>query len=154
MTLIHRSSLYSEYAQLLSTRPHTHTPLAAWHPSLEDLHTLSRHVRTDPDLSQSRIFAFSAPLFTFAALLALGVLLPRHPHALGTLGTTNTAVLAFALLAGLLAGLALLRALIWGVALAIGEFAEQDMRSTAGRRHSPYTFELSQSNIIIGGMFA
>ena len=151
MTLIHRSSLSSEYAQLLSTRPHTHTPLAAWHPSLEDLHTLSRHVRTDPDLSQSRIFTFTAPLFTFAALLALGVLLPRHPHALGT---TNNTTLAFALLAGLLAGLALLRAVIWGVALAIGEFAEQDMRSTAGRRHSPDVFELSQSNIIIGGMFA
>jgi hypothetical protein len=172
MTIVHRYTAGSEYAALLSTAapsvPHNHQQ-SRWRPTFSNLNLcpssaeiqmVVRRMRGDPDLSQSSIFRFCAPLLVFVTCIAAGILaLKMHRvHLLmvrvfgddmGQLARGLTSV-GLLLVLGIPAALAVLRLVIWGVASAVGMFVEKDLTvdPTKGSRDE---FQLSEVNVLMGG---
>ncbi|KAG2126813.1 hypothetical protein DEU56DRAFT_536306 [Suillus clintonianus] len=134
-------------------------------PLLKETQATFRSLRLDPDshFSQDNIFRFSAPFFTFACALASVATALRKdsdtsmmpspiPRAL-SLAEMSLGV--FVLLAGVFLALAVLRAIIWGGAVAVDAFLLVDIESF-GVSASPENdrSKLNQRSILFSGLFS
>ncbi|KAH9948741.1 hypothetical protein B0H21DRAFT_731777 [Amylocystis lapponica] len=176
--LVQRYKISSEYAELVSTAPTqrcrtrrgrrwTSAATAAisdeassWYaaacPPLEDIQAVLQRVQADQDFSQERTFRFLSPLLVFGILFATAVVAlqpysfahhilsapKEHTRELITWGT--------ALVGSLLAGLAILRAVIWCVAEVSDMILVVD-RSRDERQRN--TEPLPPASVLLGALF-
>jgi len=178
MTLIHRHTLSSEYAELLSTSPshdvknrskptcsvnaESDAETATWHdalPSVDELQAVCRRLQADPEVSQRAIFNYCAPLFVFVCVLATCVGVLRLPavnasalRVLDDFGNHKSeAVMAvFGLVTVIVGGLVCLRTTIWAVANVVRVFLEKDLSKPVDG--SSDTFDMTQANVLFGGI--
>ncbi|KAG5642045.1 hypothetical protein DXG03_003743 [Asterophora parasitica] len=121
---------------------------------------LRQRLLEDPNLSQSQIFGFFAPLLVFVGVFALGVLVPRNrqlkDRAADLLdnGTTSDLLALLSYLATpLVGGLLVLRLAIFIVARLATSFCEMDLDELApGKEDSEGSFALTQANLLVGGI--
>jgi len=136
-----------------------------FYPYLKSAHTIASRMYADPEMSQSEVFRFSAPLLAFLVLLAMAARFSRDGTSKAFDGTkmfyqeagTEPVVEAvfqdlslptFLTTAGLGVVLALiiLRLVVWALALGIQMFIQLDLESI--RRSSLGSFEMGT-----GGLF-
>lgn len=117
---------------------------------LEILQGKASQIIIDPELSQSQVFRFCAPLFVFASFILSAVFLPGS-SLWNTLDDDNLSgrelalvmATAFIGLAGCtILGLLALRLLIWAVAAGIRMFVQKDWRQMRTRKTSPSISDL------------
>ncbi|KAG1854787.1 hypothetical protein DFJ58DRAFT_375132 [Suillus subalutaceus] len=148
MPLIKRFNASDEYSRLLSTSQNRdkeqsnteqETPLHNALPLLEETQATFQRLRRDSDFTQTNIFRFSAPFFTFACVLASAATALRKDM-MPSPSAVSLSLGVFVLLVGVLVALAILRAIIWGGAVVIDGFL------TCGYR-KPGCHESRQQNI-------
>eukprot|EP00919_Chromeraceae_sp_WS-2016_P037933 GHVR01090615.1.p1 GENE.GHVR01090615.1~~GHVR01090615.1.p1 ORF type:complete len:156 (+),score=10.57 GHVR01090615.1:61-528(+) len=155
MTLIHRFNASEEHARFLSTAQNDQPRgNAVWYnglcPSLEEVQQVLRRMRTDPDLSQEKIFWDYAPIFIFGCfIMGLAITLRKGviPSPAGR--SSNALVLAGVILAFIIFfAFALVRTVIWSIANGIGMFVEMNFDEAKDG-----TFQLSERSVLLGGLF-
>lgn len=165
MPLIKRFNASHEYSRLLSTsrnrdkeRSDTEqeTPLRNVLPLLEETQAAFQRLRRDSDFSQTNIFRFSAPFFTFACVLASVATALRKdiiPYP-STVPLVELGLGVLVLLVGVLVALAGLRAIIWGGAVAIEKFLLVDIGSLSVTSRENKISKLDQRSILFSGLFS
>lgn len=165
MPLIKRFNASHEYSRLLSTsrnrdkeRSDTEqeTPLHNVLPLLEETQAAFQRLRRDSDFSQTNIFRFSAPFFTFACVLASVATALRKdiiPYP-STVPLVELGLGVLVLLVGVLVALAGLRAIIWGGAVAIEKFLLVDIGSLSVTSRENKISKLDQRSILFSGLFS
>ncbi|KAG1749504.1 hypothetical protein EDB19DRAFT_1904627 [Suillus lakei] len=168
MPLIKRFNASEEYSRLLSTsRNHDREPESdteqeiPWNsalPLLEDTQATFQRLRRDPDsdFSQDNIFRFSAPVFTFACVLAsvaTALRTDRMPSP-STLSLVELSLGVFVLLVGVLVALVVLRVVIWGGTVAIDAFLLVDIGSLGVTSPENKRSKLNQRSILFSGLFS
>lgn len=161
---------HEEYSRLLSTPRNHHkalpaasiieqeqeTPLHSALPLLEDTQATFRRLRQDPDFSQTSIFQFGAPFFTFACVLASVATALRKdimpsPSAVSLLELSFGVVVLFV---GVLVALAVLRAVIWGGAVVVEGFLHVDIGELSATSRENTLSKLNQRSILFSGLFS
>ncbi|KAG1819842.1 uncharacterized protein BJ212DRAFT_1070385 [Suillus subaureus] len=165
MPLIKRFNASDEYSRLLSTSQNRgkeqsnteqETPLHSALPLLEETQATFQRLRGDSDFSQTNIFRFIAPFFTFACVLASVATALRKdmmpsPSAVSLVELSSG---VFVLLLGVLVALAILRAIIWGGAVVIDGFLLVDIRSLSVPGRENRISKLNQRSILFSGLFS
>jgi hypothetical protein len=133
------------------------TPLQSALPLLKEAQATFHRLRGDPDFSQTAIFRFSAPFFTFACALA-SVATALRKDMVPSPCAVSLVDLGFGVLvlfAGVLVALAVLRAIIWAGAVAVDGFLLVDIwsLSVTGRRENTLS-RLDQQSILFSGLFS
>ncbi|KAG2073434.1 hypothetical protein BDR04DRAFT_1094955 [Suillus decipiens] len=156
MPLIKRFNAFDEYSRLLSTsgnrnRQQSDTekeaPLHRALPLLKETQATFQRLRRDPDVSQTNVFRISAPFFTFAYVLATVATALRKD----IMPSPGLGVLV---LMGFLVTLAVLRAIIWGGAVAIDEFLLVDIGDLGVTSRKNKISKLNQRSILFSGFFS
>ncbi|KAI0921022.1 hypothetical protein AcW1_004863 [Taiwanofungus camphoratus] len=132
------------------------TEASSWYeavfPPFEDVQAAIRRFRNDPDFSQERVFSFISPLFAFALFFVVCLIagqpksFAHHVLKAPRAHTKELAVYSLSFFGMLLAGLAILRTLIWCVA----EVSSMIVAVDRGRANSA---PLPSSNVLLGGIF-
>ena len=127
---------------------------------LKVLQRAARRIKADPSFSQSNIFRSLAPLAVFVYLIGIGVLLPRQQRFRYSKTRTpeeNTNVPKMILLffIGTALALAILRGLIWLVAVFGEAFCEVDLAEVFKRGECVDVNGrgMGEAELIVGGMF-
>ncbi|KAG5634884.1 hypothetical protein H0H81_000414 [Sphagnurus paluster] len=135
-------------------------PRISFHALREIQATLRRLQTEDPALSQTHTFHFLAPLLAFTCIFALGVVIPRHPQlknrAADLVDNGTVAQIAQALsivVAGVVAGLLVLRVVICVFARLGMAFCEMDLDELDPRRPGDEAFNITPANILMSGIF-
>lgn len=165
MPLIKRFNASDEYSRLLSTSQNHNkeqsdteqeTPLHSALPLLEETQTTFQRLRRDSDFTQTNIFRFSAPFFTFSCILA-SVATALRKDMMPSPSAVSLAELSlgvFVLLVGVLVALAILRAIIWGGAVVIDGFLLVDIGSLGVTSRENGISKLDQRSILFSGLFS
>lgn len=157
---------HEEYALLLPTpknrgkQPYSiieqDTPLHSALPLLKETQATFRRLRRDSDFGRTNIFRFSAPFFTFACVLA-SVATALRKDIIPSPSTVSLAELSFGVLVlfvGILVALAVLRAIIWGGAVAVDGFLLVDIGSLGVTSRENTISKLNQRSILFSGLFS
>ncbi|KAG2360487.1 hypothetical protein BDR07DRAFT_143450 [Suillus spraguei] len=152
MPLIKRFNASDEYSRLLSTsrngnRQQKEPPLRRALPLLKETQVTFQRLRRDPDASQINVFRISAPFFTFACFLATVATALRKD-------IMPSPGLGVFVLMGFLVTLAVLRAIIWGGAVAINEFLLVDIGGLGVTSRENRISKLNQRSILFSGFFS
>ncbi|KAH9942563.1 hypothetical protein B0H21DRAFT_824120 [Amylocystis lapponica] len=176
--LVQRYKISSEYAELVSTVPtqrsRTHRgrrwtsaataaisdEASSWYtaacPPLEDLQAVLQRIRVDQDFSQERTFRFLSPLLVFGILFATAVIalqpysFAHHILSAPKEHTREIVTWGMALVGSLLAGLVILRTVIWCVAEVSDMIIVMDRRRDERERN---TKPLPPANVLLGAFF-
>lgn len=156
---------HEKYCRLLSTsRNHDkpppaesiieqETPLHSALPLLEDTQATFRRLRRDSDFSQTSIFRFSAPFFTFACVLA-SVATALRKDIMPSPSAVSLSFGVIVLFVGVLVALAVLRMIIWGGAAAVEGFLHVDIGSLSVTSRDNTLSKLNQRSILFSGLFS
>lgn len=156
---------HEKYSRLLSTsRNHDkappaesiieqETPLHSALPLLEDTQATFRRLRRDSDFSQTSIFRFSAPFFTFACVLA-SVATALRKDIMPSPSAVSLSFGVIVLFVGVLVALAVLRMIIWGGAAAVEGFLHVDIGSLSVTSRDNTLSKLNQRSILFSGLFS
>ncbi|KAH8094926.1 hypothetical protein BXZ70DRAFT_344721 [Cristinia sonorae] len=180
MPIIKRYSQVDEYSSLISTkstasgRPKTaaHGPqstfddiipadwLSSICPPVSDIQSAMRRFQTRPEISQERIFGFIYPLYLFTVFFAAAAVAfqpisvafhvlsdPRNHPSEMVFGFVALGVL-------MLAGVVILRGLIWAVAKVVNTAVEMDMGVAAAAPQAGLTEQPLTAGILLRGLFA
>lgn len=132
------------------------TPFQSALPILEDTQATFQRLRGDSDFSQTNIFRFSAPFFTFACVLA-SVATALRKDIMPSPSAVSLVELSFGvsvLFVGVLVALAALRAIIWGGAVVVDGFLLVDIGSLGVTSRENTMTKLNQRSILFSGLFS
>lgn len=129
------------------------TPLHSALPLLEDTQATFRSLRRDSDFSQTSIFRFSAPFFTFACVLA-SVATALRKDIIPPPSAVSLSFGVVVLFVGVLVALAVLRMIIWGGAVAVEGFLHVDIGSLSVTSRDNTLSKLNQRSILFSGLFS